>query len=77
MTKSIFEAENINENEYNELKNKTILTENERFNSTKYHLTKIYSIDKELLSKKFIEEYYNKDKMKWYQNLSYIIKSDE
>ena len=77
MTKSIFEAENINENQYNELKNKTILTENERFNSAKYHLTKIYSIDKELLSKKFIEEYYNKDKMKWYQNLSYIIKSDE
>ena len=77
ITNSIFNADIINENQYNELKNKTILTDNERFNSAKYHLGKIYSIDNELLSKKFIEEYYNKDKMKWYQNLSYIIKSDE
>jgi len=70
----IFDAKLISEEEYKNKKNKICVTDMDLYEIYKYNLKNVYHIDDiDNLDKTFIGEYYDRNKMKWYKNISSII----
>lgn len=77
--KGIIEAKDITEDEFQQ-KTRTrdeYLTDGDIYEIKRHNIKKCYSVQPETLTEDFVGKYSNKEMMKWYRNLSTIIKSDD
>jgi hypothetical protein len=71
----IFRANEITEEEYNYKKENINLSQEDIYQVQKYNIKKIYHVDD--ITRDFIEIYHDKNKIKWYKNISSILTSED